>query len=340
MTISAGLILLTLLARSLASVTSPSACDLSPEIRAELEKSGRPVAGSVDFDKNMAPLVALRQRHPQDLLVHESYQDAVQHFGIEGHLRRLTEEYQVLSMQHPEDLMYDFLYARSLIGRNTPAAVQQIKEILSTHPDFARAHAALAEIYASRAFQDAVSGEVERDRFSRLCPGSSLQQRPEPLPEPSVLMDQAERLLAGHGDLTRVVTMAHQSVRNDEWRLQRIRPFDWYSAAYKRANQRALQAEYWRMWSIEVRCELRAGHSETAAALLATMDQRVESLERHSDPGLWEAQVLLFRLYEEGNRRESAAQKLDSMGQFLARHPDPLRAAQLEQLRKLLAGHN
>ncbi len=77
MTISAGLILLTLLARSLASVTPPSACDLSPEIRAELVKSGRPVAGLVDFDKTMAPLVALRRRHLQDPTVRESYQGAV-----------------------------------------------------------------------------------------------------------------------------------------------------------------------------------------------------------------------------------------------------------------------
>ena len=67
----------------------------------------------------MAPLLALRQRHPDDLLVHELYQDAVQRYGIEGHLRKLTEEYQILSMQHPDELMYDYLYARSLMGRNT-----------------------------------------------------------------------------------------------------------------------------------------------------------------------------------------------------------------------------
>ena len=67
----------------------------------------------------LAPLVALRQHYPNDLWVNEHYQDAVQQYGIEGHLRKLTEEYQVLSMQHPDDLMYSYLYARSLMGRNT-----------------------------------------------------------------------------------------------------------------------------------------------------------------------------------------------------------------------------
>ena len=53
--------------------------------------------------------------------------------------------------------------------------------------------------------------------------------------------------------------MAEQGIRDDEWRLQRIRPFDWYTVDYKRQTQRELQAKYWRLWSIEVRCYRRAG---------------------------------------------------------------------------------
>jgi hypothetical protein len=44
----------------------------------------------------------------------------------------------------------------------------------------------------------------------------------------------------------------------------------------------------------------------------------------------------LVRLYGEGNQKDSATQKLDSMQQFLAQHPDPGRTAQLEDLRKLV----
>ena len=39
-----------------------------------------------------------------------------------------------------------------------------------------------------------------------------------------------------------------------------------------------------------------------------------------------------FVLYEEGNQKDLATQKLSSMQDFLAAHPDPHRAAQLEEL--------
>ena len=61
------------------------------------------VSNPSDFDQALAPLVALRQHYPNDLWVNEHYQDAVQQYGVEGHLRELTEDYQVLSMQHPDD---------------------------------------------------------------------------------------------------------------------------------------------------------------------------------------------------------------------------------------------
>ena len=52
--------------------------------------------------------------------MHACYQDTVQLYGIDGHLRALTEEYQVLSIQHPDDVMYTYLYARNLMGRTLP----------------------------------------------------------------------------------------------------------------------------------------------------------------------------------------------------------------------------
>ncbi|HTR66618.1 MAG TPA: hypothetical protein VMH85_12640, partial [Terriglobales bacterium] len=62
-----------------------------PTIRAELRKAAAaPIMDASDFDHNIAPFRALRDRHPDDLFAHEGYQDAVQRFGIEGHLRALT----------------------------------------------------------------------------------------------------------------------------------------------------------------------------------------------------------------------------------------------------------
>ena len=155
------------------------ACGPSSEIRSQLDQIKVVVSGPPDFDRGLAPLRALRRQHPSDLWVNLRYQDAVQQYGIEGHLRKLTEEYQVLSMQHPDEWIYTYLYARSLMGRNTASAIQQMAEIIANHPDFAPAHASLAEIYASTAFHDesrakagagALAGALSRI-FSAAAPG-------------------------------------------------------------------------------------------------------------------------------------------------------------------------
>ena len=315
-------------------------CGPSPEIHSRLRKSRVVVTSPADFDRGLAPLIALRRRYPNDLWVHEAYQDAVQQYGIEGHLRKLTEEYQVLSMQHPDELMYGYLYARSLMGRNTFSSIQQMTEIIAKHPEYAPAHVSLAEIYASTAFRDATKEKTERDRLSVLCPESSrgrlvLGQRPSSLPEPTPLLDHAEILLAQHADPERVAAMAERGIRDDEWRLQRIRPFDWYSVDYKRQTQRELESKYWRVWAIQVRCYRTAGTEQKAAELLRTMEQRAAALRNTSSPIYWEALATLARLYKEGNQRDLATQKLSAMQEFLTSHSDPRRAAELADLRKL-----
>jgi hypothetical protein len=312
-----------------------AACGPPPETGTQLEKIAVVVTDPSAFDRSLAPLLALRQRHPDDLWVNERYQDAVRQYGIEGHLRKLTEEYQVLSMQHPDDVIYGYLYARSLMGRNTASAIQQMTEILASHPDFAPARRSLAEIYS--AFHDEAREKIERERFLALCPGhrSTLRQRPAPLPEPSPLVDQAEGLLAQQPDPDRIAAMAEQGIRDDEWRLQRIRPFDWYSVGYKRQAQRELQAKYWKVWSIQVRCYRLSGRPEKAGELLAVMEQRAASLQNTSDPVYWDALTTLLSLYEDGNQKALVMRKLDSMKEYLSVHPDPHRSAQLEDLRKL-----
>jgi hypothetical protein len=291
-------------------LTSASAqggpCGPSPEIRAKLEKIAVVVSNASDFDRALAPLGALRQNYPNDLWVNQRYQDAVQQYGVEGHLRKLTEEFQVLSMQHPDEPLFTYLYSRSLMGRNTPAAAHQMAELVAEHPDFAPAHGSLAETYASAIFHDESKAKAERERFLALCPGSTTQHRPAEPPGPSLLLDQAEGLLAQNGDPRRIVAIADQAVRYDEWRLQRIRPFDWYSVDYKRKAQRDLQTKYWRLWSLEVRCYRRAGQPAKAAELLTVMERRAASLHNSSDPAYGDAQALLVRLHEEGTQKSSA----------------------------------
>ena len=280
-----------------------AACEPPAEIRAQLDKAAAvPVADLVAFDKNVAPFAALRSKHAADLFVQERYQDAVQQYGIEGHLRQLSEEYQNLALAHPGELMYRYLAARSLMGRGTASAIQQMNDILSEYPEFAPAHRALAEIYGAEMFRDPGKEKIERERFLALCPQSVIERRPTPLPDRTPLIDRAEQMLANGGDPDAAASMALDGLRADEWRLQRIRPFDWYSVEFKRQNQRELQAEYWRVWGVQVRCYRKAQHPEKAAELLAMMEQRA-TLLRSSDPNYSTALAILARLHAESGHK-------------------------------------
>jgi hypothetical protein len=331
--------LFTFLAAATAGASQPGVCEPPGEIRAELDKAAAlPIADPTAFEQNVAAFRALRDRYPDDLFVHERYQDAVRQNGIEGHLRQLTEEYQTLALQHPGDLMYRYLFARSMMGRGTLSAIRQMNDILAEHPESAPAHRALAEIYGAETFRDPGKQQTERDRFLALCPGSVVPRRPAPPPDRSPLIRRAEQMLAQNGDPDAVAAMALAGLRADEWRLQRIRPFDWYSADYKRQNQRELQTEYWRVWSLQVRCYRKAHQPERAAEVLRVMEQRATRLRSRSDPNYWDALAALARLYVEEGQKAQAEQSLNDLQQLLAQRPDTGHAAELEDLRRLLAG--
>jgi hypothetical protein len=209
-----------------------------------------PVVDLADFPRNIATFARLRAEHPDNVFVHERYQDAVRRHGIEGHLKALAEEYQLLATEHPGEIMYRYLAARALIGHGTPSAVQSLTAIAHEFPDFAPAQCTL-------------------DRLPALV---------LPLPEPSPLLDRAEQFLLDNADPRQILTMAAAAIRADEWRLQRIRALDWYAVDIKRAALREMQAEYWRFWELEVHCFRRSGQFEKAGELLASMEQRARAL--------------------------------------------------------------
>src|SRR5260370_29057485 len=78
----------------------PTPCKASPEIAAEFQDAAAASAAVTDpFGalKKAKPFLALCYRHPDDLFVHERYQDAMHDNGIEGHLRLLTKQYKTLA---------------------------------------------------------------------------------------------------------------------------------------------------------------------------------------------------------------------------------------------------
>jgi hypothetical protein len=309
----------------------------SVKLQLELEKAasiGRadPFAG----DLALRPFRVLHHRYPNEILVDESYQDAVQRHGVEGHLKSLTEEYRILDAQHSGSQIYHYLYLRSLVGYSTRAAIQGLTEMAALDPGFAPAHLSLAGIYGSRAFHDAAKEKLEREKLNVLCPGTVPPMLPQAMPAPSLLLDLAERLNTQHGDPDRILALTTEGISQEECRWQHIHPRDWYSPEEKRKTLQDLRASYWKAWTIQVRCCRRAGQSEKADNLLARMDSSSESFRTDPGPQYWASLATLVQLYAEQNQRDQAALKLDLMSAYLAANPDRIRDAQLMALKALI----
>jgi hypothetical protein len=286
-------------------------------------------------EANVAPFLSLREQHPDNLFVHEAYQDAVFRHGIEGHLHELDQQYQALELRHPGDPVYHYLRLRAMVGRSTPAAIRGLIEMVVQAPDFAPAHRTLAEIYGGASLYRNPDGEkTESAKFRSLCEGEALVPRPDPPSWKSPLFDGAENLLATGGDPDRIIAMTEQGLREEEWRSQRIRAFDWYEIDFKRQVREELRARYWLAWTIQVRCQRKAGRAEKAAQLLALMEERAAGFRNKTETAFWEALETLFRLHYENQDREKARHELSQMEQFLMARPDAGRAKRLEGLRR------
>jgi hypothetical protein len=312
-------------------------CRPTPEIREELTTATAvPITGTFAAFKNVAPFKALRERFPDNLFVHEAYQDAMHEHGIEGHLRYLTKEYDDLKQQHAGDPMFAYLAWRTLVGRSTPAAVEGLNQVLARHPDFAPAHRTLAEIYGTERFRDPEKEKIERAKFLGLCPGGAFTRRPPGIPEPSLLIEAAERMLGQAADPRRVAAMAMQGQTEYEWRSQRIRAFDWYTLDYKKQDARELRAKNWQAWTIRVRCYWKAGQPQEAASVLMQMKRTLPALRNESEPAYWNGLDVLVRLYAEGGQKAPAAAVLNEMRQVAARNPSRDRAARIAVLGRLV----
>jgi hypothetical protein len=162
---------------------------------------------------------------------------------------------------------------------------------------------------------------------------------PRDLPPKSALWDQAEKVLSENGDPGTAAAMAEQALREEEWRMQRIRPFDWYDVEFKRRRQWELRSSYWRLWGIQVRRARKSGDQAKGNELLENMEQRTASLDKDSDL-YWTAIFMMARLYADDNEAEQALMKIQEMQSFLHAHPDVRRSSQFSQLRSEIQKSN
>jgi len=313
-------------------------CEADAEVRRELEKTlAATAADHATVEQITEALPALRDRFPGDLFIHLRYQDVINERGVQGHLDRMFGEYLALKTQHPDDPFHLYLFGRALEGRMTLRAASTMEEVLELDPGFALAHRTLAEIYSSARFRDREKARTERSRFQEACPGAMIPVQPPPLPRPGNLSG-VERLIGRDDPEDRVAELVYRALLQDEWRLQRIRPFDWYTVERKKQAAREAQARQWKGWTLLVRHYRAIRQDSKAQALLLEMQDRFRRIHGDREPDLfWSAATALLELCAEGRQPDTAREMLKQIEKSPAAKAGHKRSAQLAKLKSRYA---
>src|SRR5262249_40802687 len=79
-------------------------------------------------------------------------------------------EYQTKLDAHPDEALFEYLYALALTGSDTPQAIRLIDQALSNDADFPSAYEALLTIYASPNFRDRAKLTSNLRAYTARCP--------------------------------------------------------------------------------------------------------------------------------------------------------------------------
>ena len=82
----------------------------------------------------------------------------------------VRERYRNLLDAHPGNLDYEYLRARSLVGRDTKEALRLYSQILAMNPDYPWVHLSQLEIYRSEKFRDRKALDASFAAITRVCP--------------------------------------------------------------------------------------------------------------------------------------------------------------------------
>lgn len=152
-----------------AQTPAPS-CEPSPAVQQALRNLPEST-GDAKADR-IARIEALRElldRYPDDLFVHQRYQDTAA--STEKDRDAVIAEYRTLLQQQPANKLYAYLAARAQVGVNTRQVIPDLERLSA---DFPSGHLLLVRIFQSSNFKDEKRAIEHLQAFTASCP-SSLQ---------------------------------------------------------------------------------------------------------------------------------------------------------------------
>ena len=84
----------------------------------------------------------------------------------------LAAEFQEKLAKHPDDPRYLYLYARALVGKDTPSAIKSLQQAIAREPKLPWTYLALTGIYSSAAFRDGAKVAENLRAYHKACPAN------------------------------------------------------------------------------------------------------------------------------------------------------------------------
>ncbi len=149
-------------------------CDPTPEVKAALDRlPSYQTADQTDYQYRQARrsgLSELMRQYPSDVFIQRAYIRNMS-YPLADH-RKVTAEYKALHEQHPDDAQIAYLYAETLLGRDSPQAIKLLTAALQTAPSFPWPHLTLVRIYTSEVFLNKTEAAAHAKAFLSACPAT------------------------------------------------------------------------------------------------------------------------------------------------------------------------
>jgi hypothetical protein len=154
-----------------AQATKAPLCEASPSTRHAFQslQNDVPQTNTVLRERRQA-LDKLIAQNPDDVFLHLDYLLSVD-VGGDGKTSAIAR-YKKLLDEHPGNSTYEFLYAVSLIARDTPEAISRLRAVPPSAPIAPLAHAQLGELYEWGKFANREEMRKQTVAFYDACPNS------------------------------------------------------------------------------------------------------------------------------------------------------------------------
>lgn len=176
-------IVATLASTSFSQINQPvTGCEPPPEVRKALDAlpDYRQDPATTDWQvylQRLAALKALREQYPDDVFVQRKYIESttslrrVDKLSLEEKSKADTE-FKAHYDHTPSDPRAEYLYALTLVGRDTPQAIKLFKNASQNNAGFMLPHLTLVGVYTSAVFLDKREALIHARAFLDACPAN------------------------------------------------------------------------------------------------------------------------------------------------------------------------